>query len=150
MENLNFHKRKLYALILAAVGLIALILPWISISFGGFGSTSVNGFRSWGMLTLVGVAGVAVASLMGNKLSDFDENTRKIALGSFAAIAAGALIFFLRIQTADGGEFVSTGIGVWLALAAGVLGLLWMLGRVKLPDIKKDDPTSPNNPPSNF
>ncbi|MBN8783196.1 MAG: hypothetical protein ABS85_11645 [Sphingobacteriales bacterium SCN 48-20] len=149
MENLNFHKRKLYALILAAAALLGLILPWFSIDFGPFGSTSANGFRSWGYLTLLGVIGVVIACFMGNKQSDFEGDMRKIAQGSFAAIAAGALIIFIRLLV-EGGSIGLLGIGFWLSLAAGIVGTLWMLGRVKLPDIKKDDPTSPNNPPSNF
>ena len=55
MENLGFHKSKLYSLILAGVGLISMLLPWISL--GGFGSK--NGFGGWGLLVLVGV-GVSV------------------------------------------------------------------------------------------
>lgn len=149
MENLNFHKRKLYALILAAAGLLGLILPWYSIDFGPFGSSSLNGFRSWGILSLIGVIGVVAACFLGNKLNDFEGDMRKLALGSFAAIALGALIIFLRLLI-EGGSIGILGIGFWLSLLAGVLGTLWMLGRVKLPDIKKDDPTSPNNPPSNF
>lgn len=148
MENLNFHKRKLYALILAAAALLGLILPWFS-SGSGFWSYAINGFHSWGLLVLAGVLGIEATCLYGNTQSDFDESKRRFTLYCFVVITAGAVITFIRALT-EGASLGIFGIGFYLSLAAGVLGTLWILGRVKLPDIKKDDPTSPNNPPSNF
>ena len=131
MEQLNFHKRKLYSLIVAGVALISLILPWISISFGGFGGSSVNGFRSWGLLSFLGIIGIAVTCLMGDKTKDFDDNFKKIAMASFGAIGLGALIFFLRLNSFGGLGVVSTGIGLWICLIAGVAGLAWVAGLIK-------------------
>jgi hypothetical protein len=128
MEQMNFHKQKLYSLIIAGVALIALILPWITYYFA-----SSNGLRSWGLLSLLGVAGVAVACFMGNKALAFDLTSKKIALGSFAAIAAGALIFFVRFN----GLGFKAGFGLWLCLLAGLAGIGWVLGLVKIPDNKK-------------
>ncbi|MCG2617991.1 hypothetical protein LZZ85_27055 [Terrimonas sp. NA20] len=136
MDQLNFHKQKLYCLIIAGVALIAIFLPWFSMSMGIFGGISVNGFRSWGILSFFGVAGVAAASLLGDKTLPFDETFKKVALGSFAAIALGALIFFLRM-TAEGLSIGSAGFGLYLTLIAGALGLVWVLGKINLPDIKK-------------
>lgn len=138
MENLNFHKQKLYSLIVAGVALVSLILPWISISFGGFGS-SANGFRSWGLLSFLGVIGVAVACFIGDKTKEFDDMYKKVAMGSFGAIAAGALLFFLRLSSIGGGlgSAVKSGIGLWICLVAGGAGLAWVLGLIKLPDSKK-------------
>jgi len=152
MEQINsMHKRRLYSLIIAGATLIALILPWASFSFGGFGGGSVNGFRSWGLLSLAGVAGAAIASFMGDQKTDFDETFKKVALGSFAAIAAGALIFFIRLNSIGGplSGGISAGIGLWLALALGVVGVLWTMGIVKLPDINKGS-GSANPPPPNL
>jgi len=139
MEQLNFHKQKLYSLIIAGVALISLILPWVSFSFGGFGGGSANGFRSWGILSFLGVVGVAAASFLGDKAKEFDETFKKVAMASFGAIALGALIFFLRLSSAGGGfgSAVGAGLGLWLCLIAGVIGLLWVFGKIKLPDIKK-------------
>ncbi|HEY6503829.1 MAG TPA: hypothetical protein VIZ28_07645 [Chitinophagaceae bacterium] len=142
MENLNFHKQKLYSLIIAGVALIAMILPWASFSLGIFGGDSVNGFRSWGILSLFGVIGVAIACLLGDKSKEFDETFKKVALGSFGAIALGALLFFFRINSYGGGfGGVGSGLGLWLCLVAGLAGLGWVSGLVKLPDNKK--PPSP-------
>lgn len=138
MENLGFHKSKLYSLILAAVGLISLLLPWISVSAGGFGGASKNGFGGWGLLVLIGI-GVAVAScFMGDRTKPYDDMGKKLALGGFGAMAGGALIYLIRVFTVGGGKYggivkVSPGFGLFIGLAAGVIGLLLLLGMVKVP-----------------
>jgi hypothetical protein len=141
MEQMNFHKQKLYCLIIAGVAFISLILPWVTVSYG-FASGSVNGFRSWGILSLLGVAGVAVSCFMGDKTKQFDENFKKIAMASFGAIALGALIFFLRLSSFGGGfGGVSGGFGLWICLVAGLAGLALVAGLIKLEN--KKPPTAP-------
>jgi hypothetical protein len=130
MEKMNFHKQKLYSLIFAGVALIAIFLPWFSLGFFG----SVNGFRSWGMLSFFGTLGVAAACLLGDKALPFDDTFKKVALASFGAIVLGALIFFIKLSDGFGS---SSGFGLWLTLIAGIAGLVWVLGKIKLPDIKK-------------
>jgi len=141
MEKLGFHKSKLYSLILAAVALVSMILPWISVKaaggFGGIGA-SKNGFGSWGLLVLVGIGLVAAACFMGDKAKPFDDMGKKLALGGFGAIGGGALIYLIRVLTIGGGKYggfvkVSPGIGLFLGLAAGAIGLLLLLGIVKVP-----------------
>ncbi|MEO7982518.1 MAG: hypothetical protein ABI688_00425 [Bacteroidota bacterium] len=138
MDNLGFHKQKLYSLILAGVALISLILPWITVSAGGFGGASKNGFGGWGLLALIGVGLVAAACFMGNKALTFDDMGKKLALGGFGAIAGGAVIYLIRIMTYGGGKYggivkTSPGFGLFIGLAAGAIGLLLLLGMVKVP-----------------
>jgi len=138
MENLGFHKQKLYSLILAGLALISLLLPWITVSAGGFGGASKNGFGGWGLLALIGVGVVAAACFMGDKSKTFDEMGKKLALGGFGAIAGGGLIYLIRILTYGGGKYggivkTSPGFGLFIGLAAGVIGLLLLLGMVKVP-----------------
>lgn len=135
MEQMNFHKQKLYSLIVAGAALIALILPWAKVSYGGFTAGSVNGFHGEGFITLLGVAAVVVACFMGDKSKTFEGNFKNIALGGFAAIIAGAVIAFINISGKGGGA-VKAGLGLWLAIAAGVVGLLFLLGVIKFPDPK--------------
>ena len=138
MENLNFHKLKLYSLIVAGVALIAIFLNWISWSFGGYGGGGANGLRGWGLLSLIGVGVVAAACFMGDKTKDFDANSKKMAMGGFGAIAVGALLFFLRLnQVAGGFSGVKAGLGLWICLAAGLAGLALAFGLIKIPDNKK-------------
>jgi len=136
----TLHKQRLYSLIIAGVAFICLLLPWITVNFG-FGSSSANGLRGWGYLSLLGVAGVAIASFMGNKTLPYDDMFKKIALASFAAISLGALIFFFRLNSYTGGGIfggtgVGSGFGLWICLIAGLAGLAILLGFIKIPDKK--------------
>jgi hypothetical protein len=122
MENLNLHKQKLYALIIAGVGVIACFLPWWS--FGGFGiNYSVNGMHELGLLAFIGfvVAGV-VTFVMGDKTKPYADQEKMIAAGAFGVAGLIALIQFLRIST--GASF-----GIWLAILAGIAGavLVWVI-----------------------
>ena len=136
MENLNLHKQKLYALIIAGVGLIAMFLPWWKISFGGYGgfaggmSTTINGLHELGFISLLGFIGAgAVTFAMGDKTKPYEGQPKMIAAACFAGAALIALIQFLR-QT----KFAS--FGIFLAIAAGVVGALWVWGIIKLPENK--------------
>jgi hypothetical protein len=123
----QIHKQKLYSLIFAAAALIGMFLPWFSLGFFG----SVNGFHGWGILSFLGILGVGAACFLGgDKLLPFDETFKKVALGSFGAIILGALIFLIQIE-------FHAGFGIWLTIIAGVLGLVWVLGKISLPDVKK-------------
>ena len=142
MEQMNFHKQKLYSLIAAGVALIAMLLPWISVSFLG-ASQSWNGFRGWGLLSLIGIIGVAGLSFMGNKAETYTAEFKNYVMIAFAAIAVGALLFFLRKNSVVGGidNLVDTGIGLWICLIAGLGGLAFNYGLIKI----ADKPSSTNN-----
>jgi hypothetical protein len=135
MENLGFHKQKLYSLIAAGVGLIALFLPWATVSFGGYGGGSVNGLHGEGFITLLGVGAVGVACFMGDKAKTFDDMYKKVALGGFGGIILGAVIAFLNVS-GKGRGIVKPGFGIYIAILAGVVGLLFLLGVIKVPDNK--------------
>ena len=135
MENLNFHKQKLYSLICAGAALIALLLPWAKVSYAGYGGGSVNGLHGEGFITLLGVGAVAAACFMGDKMRGFEGNFRNIALGGFVAIIAGAVIAMINVSS-KGKGIIKPGLGLWLAIAAGAVGLLFLLGIIKFPDPK--------------
>jgi hypothetical protein len=127
----GLNKQKLYCLIFAGVGLISLLLPWRT--WGGL--TIKNGLSGMGLIALLGVIGVIVATFfMGDKSKPYEGQTKQIALGSFAAIAAGAVLTLVT-KLSVGGYSAKTnaGLGVWLAIAAGALGILFLLGIVKVP-----------------
>lgn len=141
MEQMNFHKQKLYSLIFAGVGLISLLLPYFTVkAAGGLMGYSVtkNGFGSWGLFVLLGVIAVAVACFMGNKALPFDETYKKVALAGFGAMVGGALAYLLRILTISQ-PYVKTipGFGLFIGLLAGLAGLGFLMGMIKIPDSKK-------------
>ncbi|MCX8020967.1 MAG: hypothetical protein N2747_10790 [Chitinophagaceae bacterium] len=127
----GLHKSKMYTLLLSALTLIGLILPWVTAKAFGFGY-SYNGFHGWGYLALLGIAAAVYSCFAGNKTEPYDDMGKKIALGGFGGISLAALITLLRIITSGKG-LISPGIGLFISLAGGVLGLLLLLGFVKPP-----------------
>jgi hypothetical protein len=128
----GLNKQKLYALIVAAVGVIACLLPWWS--FGG-GSimgypvpkVSHNGLIGIGWLSFIGFIGAGVvAFVMGDKSKEYAGQEKMITAACFAGAGLFALIQFLR-------QSKGTSIGIFLAIAAGVVGALWVWGILKLP-----------------
>jgi nitrogen fixation-related uncharacterized protein len=128
MENLNLHKQKLYALIVAAVGLISVFLPWWKISYGGYGgfgglAASVSGFRDLGIVVFLAFAGAGVVTfMMGDKTKPYEGQTKMITAACFAGAALFALIQFLR-------QSHFTSFGLYLAILAGIAGavIVWVL-----------------------
>jgi hypothetical protein len=83
MEQLNFCKQKLYALIAAGVGFIAMFLPWWSFSFGGLGGLggySVNGMHELGILAFLGFVGAGVLCFLGDKTKPFEGQFKWLTL----------------------------------------------------------------------
>ena len=140
MEQMNFHKQKLYSLVAAGLAFISLILPWVSIDVMGF-SNSINGFRSWGILSLLGVLAVAGFTLLGDKTQEYNNEFKRYVMIAFGAIALGAVLFFIRKNSMAGGAFfgsaVKTGIGVWICLIAGLAGFALVYGLIKISSSKK-------------
>ena len=132
MEQMNFHKQKLYALIIAGVGVISCLIPWYSLGFFG----SKNGMHELGIITFLGFVGAGVVTFIGgDKSKPFDGQFKLIAAGCFAAAGLFALITFLR-QT----HF--TAFGLWLAIIAGIGGAL-LVYVVKPEQLNKKPPSVP-------
>jgi peptidoglycan/LPS O-acetylase OafA/YrhL len=120
MENLNLHKQKLYALIVAGVGFIAMFLPWWKVSFGGIGGFgggySINGMHEIGILAFLGFLGAGIVTfVMGDKTKPYEGQVKMIAAACFGVAGLIALIQFLR-QTSF------TSFGLYLAILAGIAG----------------------------
>ena len=111
----GLHKQKLYALIAAAVGVIACFLPWWSFGYSGLYSVSVNGMHELGLLAFLGFIGAGIVSFLGDKTKPFEGQFKMIAAGAFALAALITLIQFLRVTS--GASF-----GIWLSLIAGIAG----------------------------
>jgi peptidoglycan/LPS O-acetylase OafA/YrhL len=125
----GLHKQKMYGLIIAAIGLISVFLPWWKISLGGFGGGySINGMRDLGILTFLGFVGAGIVTfVMGNKAMPYSGQERLIVAGCFAGAGLFALIQFLRQSS-------YTSFGLYLAIVAGILGALLVWGIIKTPE----------------
>ena len=50
----GLNKQKLYAVIIAVVGIISCLLPWWHVKFGyGYGGVSVNGLHKLGIVAFI-------------------------------------------------------------------------------------------------
>lgn len=139
MEQINLHKQKLYALIVAAVGLISVFLPWWSIDLGFLGSHSQNGMKDLGILTFLGFIGAGgIIFLMGDKTKPFDGQAKLISAACFAGAGLFALIQLLRFSRA-------TSFGLYLAILAGIAGavIVYVLKPEQLEGKKPPTPSSP-------
>lgn len=117
----GFHKQKLYALIIAAVGVIACILPWWSFGGGsvyGFSvpSVTVNGLHELGILAFLGFIGAGILCFVGGaKEKPFEGQFKMLTAGAFGVAALITLIQFIRVSS-------GTSFGIWLSLLAGIAG----------------------------
>ena len=144
MENVNLHKQKLYALIIAAVGLISCFLPWWHVSYGGFGGLgggiSINGLHKLGIISFIAfIAAGVVTFAMGDKTKPYMGQEKTIA----AACFGGAVLFTLITLLANS-RFLS--FGIFIALVAGIAGAVVVWGLVKVPDSKSPMPPGPPPP----
>ena len=134
----GLHKQKLYALLIAAVCLIAMLLPWVTIQ----GTALKDGFSGWGFLSLIGIGAVVVATLMDDKTKVYQGNFRLIAIGGFFAVWLGGFITMLTKNSVQGGYYqgygvIGTGYGVWLIMLAAATGTALVSGQLKIPENKK-------------
>lgn len=125
MNFQTMSKQRKYILIAAAVGIIAVFLPWLTLSAFGT-SESVNGFRSYGIVVFIAFAVAAIISLMGDQTKTLDQTMWMIVLIAGAAGALFTIIFFSKLNSGFG--MVDPGFGIWISLiaAAGVLGSAWL------------------------
>lgn len=132
----SLHKSKLYVLILAAVGLITVLLPWyhITANYGAYslGSYSRNGFASWpGILAFISFIGAGVVPFfMGDKTKPFEGQQKMIETICFAAAAVFGLLRILIFMHA-------LGFGIFLCIIVGAAGALFVQGKINLPAGKK-------------
>lgn len=139
----GLNKQKMYCLIAAGIALVSILLPWAT-SKMGFGG-SENGFHSWGLISVLGIIGLAVATFMGDKSKPYEGQMKMVALGSAGAIGGGALLYLLRVMLGSKSvmgysvklsKVISPGFGLFICLLVGAATLLFLMGIVKIPDNK--------------
>ena len=128
----GLNKQKLYAIIIAAVGIISCILPWWHVSFGGFGGyggggVSINGLHKLGIVAFIGFIGAGIVPfVIGDKTKPFEGQDKMITAACFGGAAAFAIITLLANM-----RFLS--FGIFIAILAGAVGALFVWGIVKMP-----------------
>jgi hypothetical protein len=143
MNFQTLNRQRKFMLIAAAAGLIAMFLPWITISTGnmldelnpadaaalsGSVSSSVNGMHGAGIVTFLSFLGVIALAFAGEQTLALDKMNWLVALACGAAALLFSVISLSNTPTVALG-FVksSVGYGAWIALvgAAAVLLSAW-------------------------
>ena len=100
--------------------------------FGGFGGggVSINGLHKLGIVTFIAFIGVGIVTFaMGDKTKPYMGQEKMAA----AACFGGAFLFALITLLANS-RFLT--FGIFVALAAGAAGALFVWGLVKMPEKK--------------
>lgn len=123
MNFQTMNKQRKFVLIAAAIGVISMFLPWVSIPFLG----SVNGMHGSGIFIFLCFVAAGIITLLGDQTKNLDNNMWIITL------VAGAIpIFFILYYLIDaaGNTILSsvTGFGVYIGgiAAIGVLASAYM------------------------
>jgi hypothetical protein len=131
MNFQTMNRQRKFMLIAAAMGIISVFLPWVTISVFGI-SKSINGFHGWGILVFLAFAVASVITLIGNQTLALEKSFWFMAMAC-GAIALLSVIIAIASSTAslDGGMvFVDKGIGagIWMAIAtaAAIMLFAWM------------------------
>jgi peptidoglycan/LPS O-acetylase OafA/YrhL len=125
---MNFEtmsKQRKMVLIAAAIGVISMFLPWISISIPIFGQTaSQNGMHGWGIVIFLCMAAAGVIAFMGNQSRNLDKTSWMLVLilGGIAAISM-IINFFQALEALS---LYSFGFYGALAGSIGIVAFAFM------------------------
>ena len=123
MNFQTMSKQRKMILIAAAVGLIAVFLPWWSISLGVFGGGSVNGMHNEGIIVFLAFLAAVVLSVVGDQSKNLDQTNWMLTL-----IAGGLAAIISLITFVNAPPIGDRGIGLYLSLIAaiGVVALAYI------------------------
>lgn len=123
---MNFQlmsKQRKFILIAAGIGVIAMFLPWVKISFLGFTAGSVNGMNGIGYLVFFCFIGAGVIAFLGDQTKTLDKTMWMAALIAGGLASVIMVINFLRAL--DAISFFSIGFYLAIVAALGVLYSAW-------------------------
>jgi hypothetical protein len=123
------HKQRMLSLVIAGAALIFMLLPWWTLK-SEFLNVSVNGLRGVGLISVIGIVLAIIMALVGDRSKPYIGKSQvTLAMISSGLIMMGALLNALISWDKDSGTM---GIGTWLTLVAGLVGLSIASGLVKM------------------
>jgi peptidoglycan/LPS O-acetylase OafA/YrhL len=153
MNFQTMSKQRKFILIAAAVGVISMFLPWVSISMMGF-SSSANGMHGSGILVFLCFLACGALAFLGDQTKNLDKTFWMITL---IAGGIGALIMIINFfQALDILSMMSFGFYFALLASLAVVGAAFMFrtpGQTLqggFDSLKKDieEKTKNDNPPA--
>ena len=124
MNFQTMSKQRKFILIAAAVGVISMFLPWVSVSFGFGPSYSVNGFHDVGILIFLCFVGAGVVAFLGDQTKTLDKTFWMVALIAGGVASLIMIINFLRALSAI--SYIGFGFYIALIASVGVLAATYM------------------------
>jgi hypothetical protein len=119
MNFMLMHKQRRFVLVLAAIGVIAVFLPWVKVG-GIFGdSLNANGFSGVGIIVFLALVAVVVIALMGDQRKAEDRTMWMITLLAGCIALLFGIIKYSQISGNSMG-IVTAGYGLWISLAASL------------------------------
>ena len=131
MNFQSMHRQRKFILIAAALGIISVFLPWVTISIFGV-TQSINGFRGSGILAFVIFFIAGIIACVGNQAQPLEKNLWFLVMLCGAVVLAAIVIKLTSSSgSLDGGlgfADANIGIGVWFAIAAsaGIVLFAWL------------------------
>ncbi len=122
MNFQTMNKQRKFVLIAAAVGVIAMFLPWFHISAFGY-SASSNGMHGSGILVFLCFAGAGIMAFMGDQTKNLDKTFWFITLACGAVATLIVVWNYIDASSSAFGLGSAISIGFYLAglAAIGVL-----------------------------
>lgn len=118
MNFQTMSKQRKAILIAAAVGIVSMFLPWISISLGVFGGGSINGMHGSGILVFLCFVVAGVLAYTGDQTTNLPQTSWMITLVAGAIAALIMVINFFDASGSGGSSFL--GVGFYGDLLASI------------------------------
>src|ERR1700712_993139 len=126
MNFQTMSKQRKFVLIAAAVGIISMFLPWISVSVFGY-TQSENGMHDIGILAFLCFIVSGAIAYMGDQTKNLEKNGWGIVLAAGALALISAIWFYFKISDSImGGSLVGFGLYIAAIAAIGVLGSAYL------------------------
>jgi hypothetical protein len=124
MNFQTMNKQRKFILILAAVGIIGMFLPWVSL---GYGFGSVNGMHGNGFLAFAGMVGAGVVAFLGDQTKALQKSHWFIALACGALATLIMVWNLIDVMNVGGMSLLSFGFYLAAVGAVGTLLAAYML-----------------------
>src|SRR5664279_5727761 len=123
MNFQTMNKQRKFVLIAAAIGVISMFLPWISVSVLGYSQT-VNGMHDKGILVFLCFAASGIIAYLGDQTKNLDKTMWAVTLIA-GAVALLMILWFYFDVTGNGSPFGGSFIGFGLYISGlASLGIL--------------------------
>jgi len=117
------HRQRRFVLIVAAIGVISVFLPWVTIGNVLGDSINANGFSGVGIIVFIALLAAVILALMGDQTKAEEKNTWMVTLIAGAVALLFGIIKYGQISGSTFG-IASPGYGLWIALAASLAVIL--------------------------